>query len=80
MENKETFYLDEDGQSVLCHIITTMFSETRKKYDVIYEAEKNADEIYVSSYNPTDEDGELLDVTDEKELAEIQKFLEEYGE
>ena len=27
-----------------------------------------------------DEDGELLDVTDEKELAEIQKFLEEYGE
>ncbi len=80
MENKETFYLDEDGQSILCHIITTMFSEKRKKYYVIYEAENNTDEIYVSSYNPTDEDGELLDVTDEKELAEIQKFLEEYGE
>ena len=80
MENKDTFYLDEDGQSILCHIITTMFSEKRKKYYVIYEAENNADEIYVSSYNPTDEDGELLDVTDEKELAEIQKFLEEYGE
>ena len=80
MENKETFYLDEDGQSILCHIITTMFSEERKKYYVIYEAENNKDEIYVSSYNPTDEDGELLDVTDEEELAEIRKFLEEYGE
>lgn len=79
MENKETFYLDEDGQSILCHI-TTMFSEERKKYYVIYEAENNEDEIYVSSYNPTDEDGELLDVTDEEELAEIRKFLEEYGE
>ena len=52
----------------------------RKKYYVIYEAENNEDEIYVSSYNPTDEDGELLDVTDEEELAEIRKFLEEYGE
>ena len=30
MENKETFYLDEDGQSILCHIITTMFSEEEK--------------------------------------------------
>ena len=57
-----------------------MFSEERKKYYVIYEAENNEDEIYVSSYNPTDEDGELLDVTDEEELAEIRKFLEEYGE
>lgn len=80
MENKETFYLDEDGQSVLCHIITTMFSEERKEYYVIYEAENNENEIYVSSYNPIDEDGELLDVTDEEELAEIKKFLEEYGE
>ena len=80
MENKDTFYLDEDGKSILCHIITTMFSEKRKKYYVIYETDENSDEIYVSSYDPTDKDGELLDITDEKELEEIKKFLDDYEE
>ena len=80
MENKDTFYLDEDGQSILCHIITTMFSENSKKYYVIYETDENSDEIYVSSYDPTDKDGELLDITDEKELEEIKKFLDDYEE
>lgn len=80
MENKDTFYLDEDGKSILCHIITTMFSENRKKYYVIYETDENSDEIYVSSYDPTDKDGELLDITDEKELEEIKKFLDDYEE
>ncbi len=80
MENKDTFYLDEDGQSILCHIITTMFSENRKKYYVIYETDENSDEIYVSSYDPTDKDGELFDITDEKELEEIKKFLDDYEE
>lgn len=80
MENKDTFYLDEDGKSILCHIITTMFSENRKKYYVIYETDENSDEIYASSYDPTDKDGELLDITDEKELEEIKKFLDDYEE
>ena len=77
-------YLFYNGATILTFITPVltmrMFSEERKKYYVIYEAENNEDEIYVSSYNPTDEDGELLDVTDEEELAEIRKFLEEYGE
>ena len=77
MENKETFYLDEDGQSILCHIITTMFSEKRKKYYVIYEAENNADEIYVSSYNPLGSVVTLESITDTKELDMINDVLQQ---
>ncbi len=80
MENKDTFYLDEDGKTITCHIITTMFSEIRKKHYVIYETDENNDEIYVSSFDPTGEEGELFDIVDEEELNEIKNFLEDYGD
>lgn len=80
MENKDTFYLDEDGKTITGHIITTMFSEIRKKHYVIYETDENNDEIYVSSFDPTGEEGELFDIVDEEELNEIKNFLEDYGD
>ncbi len=79
MNENETFILDTDTGSEECRIITTMFSETRKKYYVIYEYVENPSDIFVSSYDPTDEEGILEDVTAEDELKEITEFLEEYG-
>ncbi len=79
MNENETFILDTDTGSEECRIITTMFSETRKKYYVIYEYVENPSDIFVSSYDPTDEEGILEDVAAEDELKEITEFLEEYG-
>ena len=79
MNENETFILDTYTGSEECHIITTMFSETRKKYYVIYEYVENPSDIFVSSYDPTDEEGILEDVAAEDELKEITEFLEEYG-
>ena len=79
MNENETFILDTDTGSEECRIITTMFSETRKKYYVIYEYVESPSDIFVSSYDPTDEEGILEDVAAEDELKEITEFLEEYG-
>ncbi len=76
---EETFFLDAEEGSKECKIITSMYSETRKKYYLIYEyVENKEEEIFVSSYEPNEEDGTLNDITDEKELEEITKFLEEF--
>jgi len=76
---EETFFLDTEEGSKECKIITSMYSETRKKYYLIYEyVENKEEEIFVSSYEPNEEDGTLNDITDEKELEEITKFLEEF--
>lgn len=77
----ETFFLDTDDGSKECTVITTMYSESRKKYYVIYEYTDNENEdVFVSSYEPTDENGVLQDITDELELKEIESFLNEYGD
>ncbi len=78
MNENDTFILDTENGSEQCHIITTMYSEERKKYYVIYEAENNTEDIYVSSYDPTKKEGILEDITDEQELKEIKEFLEQY--
>lgn len=76
---EETFYLETEEGSKECKIITSMYSETRKKYYLIYEyVESDTEEIYVSSYEPDKEDGILKDIEDEQELQEITKFLEEF--
>ena len=75
----DVFFLDTEEGSQECKIITTIYSESRKKYYVIYEYVNNkGDEIFASSYDPSDEDGILYDITDEKELKEIETFLKEY--
>jgi len=76
----EKFILDTDTGSEECRIITSLYSETRKKHYLIYEyVNQLSDDIYVSSYDPDcDEDYELCDVTDEEEINEVAALLEEY--
>lgn len=78
----ETFFLDTENGSQECRIITSLYSETRKKHYLIYEyIDGPQEEIYVSSYNPDDEeDDRLEDVTNEEEMQEIEALLEEYME
>ena len=73
----ETFTINENGKELTCTILTNIYSETRDKYYVVYEVEDDDDNIYVSSYDPLDEIGSLEDVTDEEELEELKKTLEE---
>ncbi len=74
----DTFFLETDGQEEECRVITSIYAEDRKKYYLIYESKNNPEEIYVSSFLPNDDEGNLQEVTDEMELEEIAKFLEEY--
>lgn len=81
MNFEETFFLDTESGSKECQVITSIYSETRKKYYLIYEyVEEESEEVFVSSYEPNDESGTLNDVTDERELAEIADFLKDYEE
>lgn len=81
MNKGDRFYLDTEEGIVECQIITKIYSEERKKHYLIYEyVENESQDIYVSSYNPEDKEGNLNDVTNEQELEEITKFLEEFEE
>ncbi len=75
----ETFTLESDGEEHTCRVITSLYAEDRKVYYLVYEYVPANDEIYVSSFDPDDETGELRDVTDEVELREIANYLKEYG-
>lgn len=74
-EGKEDFYLDTENGSVKCHIITEVYDEETKKYYLIYEAEDDLDNCYVSSIVPGNLQ-ELNDVTSE-ELERIKELINE---
>ena len=81
MNFDETFFLDTEVGSRECQVITSVYSESRKKYYLIYEyIDNKSDEVFVSSYVPDDESGTLNDITDENELAEIADFLKDFEE
>lgn len=79
METDNTFILDENGESKECLVITTLYSETRKKHYVVYCYLDDEEQFFVSSFDPTDTNGDLEDVSDDEELKEIVAFLEMYG-
>ena len=77
----EKFFLDTQEGSEECRIITSLYSEKRKKHYLIYQpVEKKTEDIYVSEYNPDSEEEEydLIEVVDEEELEEVAKLLEEF--
>ena len=74
----ETFTLETEEGEQLCKVITTMYAEDRKKYYLVYEYVPENGDIYVSYFDPDDEEGNLIEVTNEKELQEIAKFLSDF--
>ena len=74
----DTFFLDEENKSEECKIITVIYKEETKKHYLIYEYTNNlSGDIFVSTFDPTDEEGTLQDVTEE-ELKSIAEDLSEY--
>ena len=50
----ETFFLDTENGSQECRIITSLYSETRKKHYLIYEyIDGPQEETYISSCGPS---------------------------
>ena len=76
----DIFYLETPEGTEECKIITSLYSEKRKKHYLIYQpVKKTNDDIFVSSYDPdSEEDYDLIDVRDEEELEEVAKLLEEF--
>lgn len=77
----ENFFLDTDEGSEECRIITSLYSKTRQKHYLIYQPlNHETEEFYVSTYNPDlDEDEyDLKSVTEEEELEEVAKLLQEF--
>lgn len=71
--------LTKDGIDIECDIVFTFDSEDTKKKYIGYTDNKIAPNgrktIYVSSYDPSKEEIELEDITDQKELNMIQDVL-----
>lgn len=77
--NNEKLILEEDGKEVEYNILFTFDSKDTNKSYIGYTDNKisinGRKTIYVSSYNPLNEEIELEDITDEKELNMIQEVL-----
>lgn len=72
----DVFYLDMPGETLECHVITTLYSKVYDHHYLVYEMENSKeDEIFVSIYEPGDELKELCDV-EGKELEDLLEILE----
>ena len=71
--------IEKDGKEVECDILFTFDCEDTKKSYVGYSDNTIGDDgrktIYVSSYNPLNEEIVLEDIDDPKELSMIQDVL-----
>ena len=76
--NDEIVIYDEEGKEYLMNILFTYENEERNAQYVFVYDKATPEDVYVMKY--TDESDELLEVTDEEELAEAQEVLEAYNE
>ena len=71
--------IEKDGQEVECNVLFTFDCKQTKKSYVGYSdntiAPNGRKTIYVSSYNPLNEEIVLEDINDQKELNMIQDVL-----
>ena len=73
--------IEKDGQEVECDILFTFDCDETKKSYVGYSdntlAPNGRKTIYVSSYNPVNNEIKLEDINDPKELEMVQEVLSE---
>ena len=83
LENEKVI-LEKDGKVIDCDILFTFDSEETMKSYVGYTdhsiAPNGRKNIYVSSYNPFNTVFELENITNRKELAMINRVLQELDE
>ena len=73
--------IEKEGQEVECDILSTFDCDETKKSYVGYSdntlAPNGRKTIYVSSYNPVNNEIKLEDINDPKELEMVQEVLSE---
>ena len=70
MENKMYVYDEEDNEVEMEILFTFESEDYGKNYVLYYNAADDDDQVFVSSY---DEEGNLTDITDEKEWAMVEE-------
>ncbi|NMB17976.1 MAG: DUF1292 domain-containing protein [Erysipelothrix sp.] len=76
LEEKRIVIIDENDKEIEMEILFTFDSEEYKRQYVLYiNPEDESGEVFVSGY--TDE-GELLEITDEKEWEMIEEVFEAF--
>ncbi len=82
--NAERFTLETEDKILTCEVILRLYVEKYKKNYLVYtdgsidkEGEEN---VFISSYLPNDEKGELKDITDENELKYVSDYIEKIWE
>ncbi len=82
--NGEKVILEKNNEEVECDVLFTFDCEDTMRSYVGYTdhsmGKNGRKNIYVSSYSPFDKKQELVNVTDERELAMIAEVLEEIDE
>lgn len=68
---------DEDGNEHVMNVLFTYEHEERKKKYVFFYDGDDEDNVIVMSYN---DEGELFDIEDDEEYAEIEEVFNAYNE
>ena len=77
-ENSTMTVTDNEGKEHLMQILFTYENEERQtKYVFFYEAGNEDADVMVMIYN---DDGELIEIEDENEYAEVEEVFEAYQE
>ena len=75
--NKQMTIVDEEGKEHLMEILFTYDNEERKKSYVFFYDPENPDDVFAMIYK---ENGELEDIEDPDEYAEVEEVFNAYQE
>ena len=73
--DNEMVVTDSEGKEHLMHILFTYDNEERGTKYVLFFEKDNPDEIIAMKYT---EDGELIEIEDEEEYAEVEEVFQAY--
>ena len=77
IKDNQMVITDEKGNEHLMTVLFTYEHEERNKKYVFFYDEGDEDNVIVMSYN---DDGELFDIEDDEEYAEIEEVFNAYNE
>lgn len=80
----EKFMLDTENGQIECEVLMTLkLEEYQKNYLVYTDNTKDEEQqlnIFISSFEPEKENGELNDITDQQELETVSNYIEKIWE
>lgn len=73
---KEAFFLDTENGTMECEIVQKLYFDKYQKDYLVYTIKNDEENIFISAIEKKDEDCELVDITDSKELKEVSDYLD----